>query len=130
MVEMRPLIGKEQLRNNNQVSQGTGALDRDEQFVSEYDPMLQSKKGSVGREVPFTPGPWMKPIQQNNTRTKNEVYRSFQGVDLSSISKKEADILPELKSRDKSNTRNLDNTLQRSQVIKPTTVSFPINLPI
>ena len=129
MVEMRPLIGKEQLRNNNQVSQGTGALDRDEQFASEYDPMLQSKKGSVGRDIPFTPSPWMKPNQQK-TRTKNEVYRSLQGVDLSGISKKEADILPELKSRDRSNNRNFDNTLQRSQVIKPTTVSFPINLPV
>ena len=61
IVEMRPLIGKEQLRNNNMVTQGTGALDRDEQFASEYDPMLQSKKGSVGRETPFSLSPWIKP---------------------------------------------------------------------
>ena len=61
MVEMRPLIGKEQLRSNNLVSQGTGALDRDEQFAGESNFLLESKKGSVGREAPFTLSPWIKP---------------------------------------------------------------------
>ena len=44
------------------------------------------------------------------------------------IGKKEN--LPDSSGKVDKYSRNYESTLQRSQVIKPTTVNFPLNLPI
>lgn len=52
MVEMRPLIGKEQLKQSSLVNQGTGAMDREDGNVNmnEYD-FISSTKKSIGRQT-------------------------------------------------------------------------------
>ena len=137
MVEMRPLIGKEQLRQSKLVTQGTSAMDRDQHTddaavgtSSEYE-FRQSKQmnKSIGRQTQFSMSPWNhKTAQQSQsvTRSKDVQKPSLQNIDMAVVGKKE--VLPD--PRNDRFARNLnESSLQRSQVIKPTTVNFPLNLP-
>ena len=81
MVEMRPLIGKEQLRQSKLVTQGTSAMDRDQNTdeaavgtSNEYD-LRQSKQmnKSIGRQTQFSMSPWnQKATQQSQSVTRSK----------------------------------------------------------
>ena len=79
MVEMRPLIGKDQFRiqkNQNFMNVGTGALDRDEQFLGDNNPLL----GLELKSSRYGLGPWARANQQSNsktTRNKDAMQRSI-----------------------------------------------------
>ena len=125
MVQMRPLIGKQEMRNiankvlGKTATAGTGAMDREEHDKDSREHRLHS----VGRSTQFSVNPWMRTggLNPNKTRQndRNEPDKS-QPVDMTIVGKKE----------NPPQGRNMSKDLQRSQVIKQTSVNFPINLPI
>ena len=71
MVEMRPLIGKEQLRQSKLVTQGTSAMDRDQHTddaavgpANEYEFQSKQLNKSIGRQTQFSP--WTRNAAQQS----------------------------------------------------------------
>ena len=58
MVQMRPLIGKEQLRNSKYMSKGTVPMDLDDLGPSAYDTQHSKQLKSVGRTTQMSVSPW------------------------------------------------------------------------
>jgi len=94
---------------------------------------------SIGRSTQFSMSPWTRPGGQNRSRyiEKQKITSEEGTINMTIVGKKEA--IPESPSSSRKNkglqsrsmTRpgaNID--LQRSEVIKQTTVNFPLSLPI
>lgn len=112
-------------------TQGTGAMDREgESGKNEYYESTKSKMQgtATGFASPWNRTSQFGKIRQTEMKTVGTTTPKVPSLDMAVVGNKRDPETP--KQVEGKAVKNLAESLQRSQLIKPTTLNFPLNLPI
>lgn len=99
---MRPLIGKDQIRQTSRVSQATDTHNLDLN-QNDYAMRKTNLAKSIGRSTQFSMSPWTKPGGQNRSRyiEKQKIMTEEGTINMTIVGKKET--IPESPSSSRKN---------------------------